>query len=309
MKKTRHIFKFSSLIVCLALLGALLAACGGGTAGGPVTVTDMMGREVTLERPADKVVAIDAANCEILYALGAGSTLIGRGEYCNYPTEVLDVPAVQSGFETNVEQIIALQPQVVLMATMNQPVEQVEALENAGIKVVAIEAASIEDVYTAIDLVGTVVGKPAEAEALVNGMKADFAAIAAKVPQEGGAAKSVYFEVSPLEWGLWAAGANTFMDEIAALLGLDNIFSDVTGWAEVSQEQVIARAPDLIVTITMYMGEGPTPDEEIISRAGWETIPAVELNQIYMADTDTITRPGPRLADAAEALYTYLHGA
>ncbi len=303
MKKLQ---KLPALLVCLTLLFTLLAACGN-SGDGPVTVTDMMGREIGLEKPAEKVVALDAANCEILYALGAGGTLIGRGEYCNYPAEVLDIAAVQSGFETNIEQIIALQPQVVLMATMNQPVEQVEALENAGIKVVAVDAQSIDGVYTAIELVGAVVGKAGEAEALVKEMQERFSAVAARVPAEGGQAKSVYFEISTLEWGLWAAGQGTFMDEIATLLGLENIFADVPSWAEVSQEQVIDRAPDLIVTTTTYLGEGPTPEEEISGRAGWENIPAIQEGRIYNADNDSITRPGPRLADAAEALCSYLY--
>lgn len=76
-----------------------------------VTLTDMTGRKITLDAPAERVVALTAADCEILYALGAGDLLVGRGEYCDYPAEVLDVPSVQSGYETNIEQIIALEPQ------------------------------------------------------------------------------------------------------------------------------------------------------------------------------------------------------
>ena len=90
-----------------------------------VTLTDMTGREITLDAPAERVVALTASDCEILYALGAGDLLVGRGEYCDYPAEVLDVPSVQSGYDTNIEQIIALEPQVLLMSTMAQTEEQV----------------------------------------------------------------------------------------------------------------------------------------------------------------------------------------
>ena len=85
-----------------------------------VTVTDMTGREITLDAPATRVVALSASDCEIIYALGAGELLVGRGEYCDYPAEVLEVPAVQSGAETNIEQIIALEPQVLFMTKMAQ---------------------------------------------------------------------------------------------------------------------------------------------------------------------------------------------
>lgn len=118
----------------------------------------------------------------------------------------------------------------------------------------------------------------------------------------------MYFEVSPLEWGLWTAGKNTFMDELATLCGVTNAFADVDGWAEISEEQVLDRNPDFIVTNTMYYGEGPTPVEEIASRAGWEAVTAVQLGNIYNADSNAESRPGPRLVQAAEELYNFFYG-
>ena len=85
-----------------------------------VTVTDMTGREVTLEEPVTRIVALTASDCEIICALGGMDLLVGRGTYCDYPAEVQEIPSVQSGYETNIEQIIALEPQVLLMSTMAQ---------------------------------------------------------------------------------------------------------------------------------------------------------------------------------------------
>jgi iron complex transport system substrate-binding protein len=98
------------------------------------------------------------------------------------------------------------------------------------------------------------------------------------------------------------------MNEIADMLGLENTFSDISGWAEVSEEQVIERNPDIIVTTTMYFGEGPTPKEEILARTGWDDLTAIQDDMVYEADSNMITRPGPRLADAAEELYTFVYG-
>lgn len=286
------------------LLAALLtlSLCPAMAEGG-ITVTDMTGREITLSEPAARIVALTAADCEILCALGCEDALVGRGEYCDYPASVLDKPSVQSGYETNIEQIIALEPQVVLMATMAQTVEQVEALESAGIKVVVSDAQDIEGVYYAIRMIGTLMGKDAEAEALVADMQNAFAGIADKAENTG---KTVYFEVSPLQWGLWTAGKGTFMDELATLCGLTNAFADLDGWAAISEEQVLDRDPDYIVTITMYYGEGPTPVEEIASRSGWDALKAVQNGDILNADSNEISRPGPRLMDAAETLYTFV---
>ncbi|MBQ5349805.1 MAG: ABC transporter substrate-binding protein, partial [Oscillospiraceae bacterium] len=109
-----------------------------------VTVTDMMGREVTIKGPVTRVVALQPADCEIIYALGAGDMVVGRGEYCDSPAEVLDVPSVQSGYDTNTEQIIALEPQVLFMSTMAQSEEQIQALEAAGVAVVVSETTDIQ---------------------------------------------------------------------------------------------------------------------------------------------------------------------
>ena len=271
-----------------------------------VTVVDMKGREITLDKPAERIVALTASDCEILYAIGAGDTLVGRGTYCDYPAEVLEVPVVESGASTNVEEIIALQPDVLLMSDMAQSEEQIQQLEAAGIKVVVSEATDIAGVYTAIELIGALMGKDDNAAAVIDSMKTTFADLQEKTA--GKEAQTVYFEVSPLQYGLWTAGANTFMDEIATMLGLTNCFADVDGWGEISEEQVLERNPDFIVTITMYFGEGPTPEEEILSRTGWENVTAVKNNAILNLQNNELSRPVPRLADGAQMLFDFVYG-
>ena len=286
--------------------GAMVSLLFASVAFADVTVTDMMGREVIIEGEVERVVALTAADCEILYALGAGDMLVGRGEYCDYPAEVFDVPSVQSGYDTNIEQIIELKPQVLLMGTMAQSEEQIQQLEDAGVHVVVSDAQDIEGVYTAIEMIGTLTGKNEEAETIIEGMKQGFADLAVETPKEP---KTIYFEVSPLEYGLWAAGKGTFMDQIAGMLGLKNVFDDVEGWGEVSEEQVIERNPDYIVTITMYFGEGPTPEEEIESRAGWEKITAVADHAILNLQNNELSRPVPRLVEGMKMLYDFVYGA
>ena len=296
----------------LMILAAAAAAAGLWTGtvlaqeGGSVSVTDMMGREITLDAPAERVVALTASDCEILYALGAGDLLVGRGEYCDYPAEVLEIPSVQSGYETNLEQILALEPQVLLMSTMAQSEEQVQALEDAGVRVVVSDAQDIEGVYTAVNMIGQLTGKEAEAEEIVSSMQASFAEL--KEQAAGKEGKTVYFEVSPLEYGLWAAGSGTFMNEIAEMLGMTNVFADVEGWGEISEEQVLERNPDVIVTISMYFGEGPTPVEEICGRPGWENVTAVKEQAILNLQNNELSRPVPRLTDGARMLFDFVYG-
>jgi len=270
-----------------------------------IRITDMTGREIILEGPVTRVVALTPSDCEILYAVGAGETLVGRGEFCDYPQDVLDVPVVQSGVNTNLEQIISLKPQVLLMNTMSQTEEQVEALEAAGIKVVVSEAYNIEEVYDSVSMIGTLMNREAEAKAVIASMKETFAEVSAKAEDFGG--KTIYFEVSPLEYGLWTAGSGTFMNEIAEMIGLKNCFAEVTGWGEISEEQVLERNPDYILTVAMYFGEGPKPEEEIMSRKGWENVNAVKYGAILNLRNNELSRPSPRLADGARMLFDFIN--
>ena len=292
--------KLVSLFLAVLMVFSISASLAEGSA---VTVTDMHDREITLTEPATRIVVMQPSDCEILCAIGCEDTIVGRGQYVDYPASVLEVPVVQSGAETNVEEILSLNPQVVLMNDMAQSEEQVKQLEENGVKVVVSSATDIEGVYYAIRMIGKLMGKEENAEAVIADMQATFDEIKANSKNEG---KTVYFEVSPLQWGLWTAGKGTFMDELAEICGLTNAFADLNDWAAISEEQVLARDPDYIVTITMYYGEGPTPVEEIISREGWGDLKAVKNGEILNAESNAISRPGPRLKDAAIELYTFI---
>ena len=296
--------KIVALLTALLLLLTLSALCEAPESG--ITVTDMFGREIHLNAPAERIIALSPADCEILCALGCEELLVGRGAYCDYPESILELPVLESGAQTNIEQILALAPQVVVMADMAQTKEQVAQLENSGIAVVVINADSIDGVYEAIGILGALTARDAEAQQMIADMQTVFADITAKAQNTG---KTVYFEISPLEWGLWTAGGGTFMDELAQICGVENVFADVEGWGEVSAEQVLQRNPDYIVTTSVSYGDGPTPVEEILGREGWQGVSAIASGNVFNADNNQITRPGPRLADAANALYEFISGA
>ncbi len=328
--------KGMSLLLCAALLFAMLTGCmpvtqttlettpkeigmetAGTEAGDAATkkesgvyFTDMGGNAISLPAPATRIVALTPADVEILFAIGAGETLVGCGEYCNYPAEAQSVPVMQTGTELHLEQLLAAKPEVLLLnpamlatGSVAETQAQVDRLADAGVTVVVSSAFDIAGVYEAIDMLGALTGKAAEAQTLVSSMQEAFAEVS---NVESAAGKTVYFEISPLAYGLWTAGAGTFMDEIAKMLGLTNCFSDVVNYAGISEEQVIARNPDYIVTITMYFGEGPTPEEEIMARPGWENVTAVQTGAILALQNDELSRPGPRLAEGAKLLCAFV---
>lgn len=290
--------KIVSLFLAVLMLFGMATLA---TAEGAFTVTDMAGREVAIDGPVSRVVALQPGDCEILCAIGGAEVLVGRGAYCDYPVEVLELPAVQSGAETNLEEILALQPQVVIVNAMNYTPEILQQLEQNGIAVVETNAESIDEVYVNIRLLGEIIGRQAEAEAVVADMQATFADISAKSEASG---KSIYFEISPLQWGLYSAGTGTFMNELAEMCGVENIFADVEGYLPTSEEQVLTRNPDYIVLMN-GMGEGAV--DEILSRANWQGVEAVSSGRIYNDISNVMNRPAPRLKDAAVELYNFIN--
>nr|MBR4279631.1 ABC transporter substrate-binding protein [Clostridia bacterium] len=292
----------SRLLVPLALAVLMIFSMASALAENTVTVTDMFDRKVTIEGPVTRVITMEPADCEIVCALGGEELLVGRGAYCDYPASVLALPALQSGSMTNIEEVLALEPQLVIMSGMDHPKEQVDQLESNGVKVITTYAASIEETYECIQLIGNAIGRSDQAQALVAEMMRTFADAAAKSEKTD---KTIYFEVMPLEWGLWSAGAGTFMHELAEICGMKNAFADVNGWQAISQEQVIERSPDYIVLVT---GMGEAAVDEVMARAGWENITAIKNGAVYNADSYAMTRPALRLAEAVVDLYNFLNG-
>ena len=297
---TKLFTKLTVILLCLMLLAGC-AQQGQGAAKKTVTVTD--GLERTVEVPADckRIVVLSAAEVEIVCELGAEDRLVGRGTYCNYPESVANIQAVGSGSETNPEEIIALTPDLVIMNTMDQSKDVVDLLEKSGIPTVLTTATDIEGVYHSIEIIGKALSLDEKAKSVIDSMKADFA----KVPNLGelfGENKTIYFEISPLEWGLWSAGGGTFYEQIAAAMGMENLFNDLDSWAQVSEEQVISRDPAVIVALTSKEILGKDPVEEICSREGWKDLSAVKDGLVVYYDADALSRPGPRLGKAAVGL-------
>jgi iron complex transport system substrate-binding protein len=269
-------------------------------------VIDNRGKEITFEKAPQKIISLLPSDTEIIYALGDGDKLIAVDTYSNYPEEAKKKQQLDSGSKTNIEAIIGLKPDVVILGQMAQTVDQFKQLEDAGIKVVVTEAGSIAETYKVIEMMGKTLNKEAKATEIINGMKSDFDKIKAEVKNK--APKKVYIEISPLQYKLWSCGKGTFQDELLTMIGATNIFSDISSWKEVSEEQVLSRNPDIIITTVGPMYGVSDPVSEIKSRANWNKIDAVKNGKVFVTDSDAIQRPGPRLATAAKDLVKIIYG-
>ena len=302
MKNTTK--KIIALLLAVLMIG-MFASCSTTTGKGAIEVTDSMGNIIKLDKPAEKIISLLPSDTETLYALGAQDKIIAVAKICTYPAEVSQKTQLDTAEKTNVETIIAMDPDVVLMGKMSQTKDQADQMANAGIKVIITEPQSIDDIYAMTTLIGKIVNKTKAADKLNATMKKGFSDLSNNAISV--AKKSVYIEISPLEFTLWTTGADTFYNEILELLEMTNSFADLTSWSSVSEEQVISRNPDVIVTT---MGTTPTEGEasiaEILGRTNWKNMSAIKNKKVFWIDSNKFSIPGPRLVESAQELLDIL---
>ncbi|RXJ03881.1 ABC transporter substrate-binding protein [Anaerobacillus alkaliphilus] len=266
----------------------------------PLTITDAVGNEVTLESQPTRIVSLMPSVTETLFAVGAGENVVGRSDWCNYPAEALDVASVGQ-MEFDLETLLSLEPDLVLaheggLYAAGDKLDQVRA---AGIPVVVVGNSDLfEEVYGAIDIVAVATGFSENGHRIISDLKASFAEISQRAAEVKGEEKrKVWLEIDPT---LWTTGSNTFMHEILETINATNVASGVEGWAQFSEEDVIVLNPDIIVTTYGYYVENPK--QQILERAGWDSVSAVQNEQIFDVNADTLSRPGPRLAEGVGQL-------
>ena len=291
-------------ILLVTLLIALLTACGPQatptSAPTTLTFTDGLGREVTLDGPAQRIVSMAPSNTEILFAIGAGDQVVGRDQLSDYPEEAKSVTDVGSTFEAlNTELIVSLEPDLVLAAEINTS-EQVKQLEDLGLTVYYLKnPLTLEEMYGNLEIVAQLTGHEAEAAALIESLKARVAAVDEKIAPIS-SRPSVFYEMDATDPAKpYTAGKGTFITQLIERAGGYNIASDLEEYPQMSLEQVVAADPAFIILGDARYGISP---ESVAQRPGWEDLTAVKNGNVLPFNDDLVSRPGPRLVDALEEL-------
>jgi iron complex transport system substrate-binding protein len=288
----------------LTLLIVLLAACAPQAAPTTevpaMTYTDDMGREITLASTPQRIVSLAPSTTEILFAVGAGSQVIGRDEFSDYPAEATSIESIGGSFgEYNVEAIVALEPDLVLAAEINTP-ELVKQLEDLGITVYYLgNPTTLEEMYTKLETVATLTGH--DVTELVTSLKARVAAVDEKIMPLSSRI-NVFYEIDATDpTKPWTYGPGTFGDLLISRAGGYNIGGNAENdpYPQLSLEQIVASNPSVIILGDAMWGVTP---ESVLERPGWETIEAVKSNNIFPIDDNIISRPGPRLVDGLEQI-------
>lgn len=272
----------------------------------PLVFTDGLGRSVTLEQSAQRIVSLAPSNTEILYSVGAGAQVVGRDEFSNYPAESASLPTVGGSFGGyNSEAIVSLKPDLVLAAEINTP-EQVKTLEDLGLTVYYLSnPKDLEGLYQNLRLVARMTGHENEAEQLIETLQERVAAVEAKLASATESPR-VFYELDSTDPNApYTTGPGTFMDLLIGMAGGTNIGSVLSSpWAQISLEELVVQDPDLIVLGDSNYG---VTVESVAARAGWADLSAVKEGRVYPFNDDLVSRPTARMVDGLEELVKLIH--
>ena len=284
----KRLYRMTLLWVVLLVSGAAFSQAHA------LQVRDDRGVVVTFAQTPQRIVSLLPSLTESVCAMAQCQRLVGRDRYSDYPASVQALPVLGGGLDPNLEAIVALRPDVVLMAVSSRAGDRLEAL---GIKVVALETKSHADVRRVLQTLGVLLDVPDELGAARLWRIIDSSVSAAAQSLSPEARKSrVYFEVSR---GPYAAGESSFIGETLERLGVRNIVPAALGpFPKLNPEFVVRANPDLIMVGSRGM-------QAMLSYPGWAGINAVKNQRICVfapAESDVLVRPGPRMAEAARIM-------
>ncbi len=258
-----------------------------------------------LERPTpQRVLALAPNLVEMLYDLGAGSLLVGRTDYSNYPAEAIKLPSVGSYYRPNLEQILLLKPDICLAIADGTPPELLQKLEQFGIRVELVDLQTVKDLENTFLKLGEIFNKNTEALQRVSQIKAQLDNIRLLQAQNGNNLFTLPTAIFIVQTNpMIVAGQNTFISELLQIAGVKNIV-DSNGYPRLGQEEFLAKGAEVV-----FFANTEESMPALIKPAS--TIPHLSKilhaeQRIFKVNADIFHRPSMRSILALEELYLTL---
>lgn len=259
-------------------------------------IADDSNRRVRLSEKIERAVSLAPNLTEIAFAVDAGDKLVGVTSYCNYPAEAAKIQKIGDTLNPNIENIIALRPQVVLVSTASQMETFSKTLEQQGITIFVTNPNRLEDIYKSIYQIGEIFGRNDKAREVVDGLKMRVAKIEAKTNNT----KDVKVFVQIDKNSLYTIGKDSFITDLITRAGGVSLTANVsTAYPNISRETAFALNPDAII-----LTDSPDNNEP---NEVFRNSPAVKNGKVFKINADILSRPAPRIVDALEQIAQALH--
>ena len=264
-------------------------------------VTDELGRRVAVPLDVKRVVSLAPNLTETIYALGLEDKLVGDTDFCDTPAAAKSKPHIGSPETPNLEAIVALHPDLVLVAAINQ-YATMDALARLGIPVYGTEPRTVEQVLATTARIADLMGAGEKGSAMVAQWQGRLDALHARLEDQP--MVHVLFVV----WAdpLITIGQNTFIADALRWAGAESAITTSQDWPRIGMEEVVRVQPDWIVLAGEQMVTKDNAAEDFRKRPAWKELRAVELGRVTVA-SDDMTRPSPEIVGAIEDLAHELH--
>lgn len=283
----------AALLVVIVLLACLPATVSA------ITVTDDAGTNITLRTMPLRIVSLSPSNTEILVALGLIDRIVGVTDFCDYPPEVMNKTRVGGYSSISIEKVAAIKPDLVI-ASDKTPKETVSRLREIGLTVILVAPKNVDHVIRDIRMVGMITGTDTEAENLAANITRRIAKSSAVSGTNSPTVAHVVY-IKPL----YISGNTTMQNDIISRTGGINVFGSRNGWGTVSLEEFLLANPDIIIVSGGGGMDASAQDvilNEFVSNPQYASLSAVKNHHVYAINADIISRPGPRIPDAAEEI-------
>ena len=287
-------------VLCIAAVPAHADTPANTTAASGRTVTDDYGTTVTIHDETQRIVSLAPTNTEILFALGLGDRVVGVTDYCNYPPEALTKPKI-GGFSTvSVEKVVAQKPDLIV-ASLGNGLELVDHLRKLSMTVIVTNPQNVSGILHDITFVGKATGADDNATALVDSLTARI-----KNTEKNASTLTAHPKVAHIIWNdpIYVSGSGTFQDELISMAGGTNAFAGKQDYATIGTEDFIAANPDILI-VNSGTGMGGSEDsvaQYFENETRFAGVSAIKNHRVYVIDSDTVDRAGPRIVDALEII-------
>jgi iron complex transport system substrate-binding protein len=285
--------------VLCCILGLASPEVPMGAAQTPIHIRDDLGRAISLTRPAGRVISLAPSLTETLFALGAGSQVVGVTDYCNFPPAARMKQSVGGMTTPNLETVIDLHPDLIVVSMEGNLRDDFQRLTQLGVPVFVSNPRDFTGIARSIRQLGVMTGHEGEAAGLAIqiGHRLDSLLATHRGPRPR---TLLLVSLQPLI----AAGNGTFVSDMLDRAGAENLGRRAAGtYPPFSRESVVAFQPDVILVMSDVLQSTASLPELFPE---WKGLPAMIHERVYRVDADLISRPGPRAVDGLEALINIL---
>ncbi|MFC1897405.1 ABC transporter substrate-binding protein [Chloroflexota bacterium] len=293
--------RLSMCIVLFSILASMFSGCQQQFQ--PGAYTDDMGRSVSIDEVPQRIVSHVPSITETLFALGLGERVVGVSDYCDYPEEAELKPSVGNYFNPSIENIVVLDPDLVLTDGHS---ENVKGLESLGITYFVVDPKDIDGIFEDIELLGKVTGTEEAAKTLIDDMKEDISYVNSRV--KDAPRVKVFYIIDATDLTLpWTVGPGSFADVLITMAGGENAAAKAQdAWVQFSIEEIVSSDPEIIILPAKH-GTAFTSSETLETYPAWRGISAVKQDRICTIDGDLVDRSGPRIVQGLKEMAKIIH--